>query len=335
MTNLSQFEPGQPIAVQYFRQALNSHTLAHAYVLKGQPWGEMYRLAMEIARILNCSEKETPDTACGHCQNCKWIADNAHPAVITLSRLTYRQNEQGRDMTPEEMAKKAGASTNIKVDQINRLIGQLNMSSPYYRVTVFTDVEETANEPSGVVAPAEWRNVPGNEEKQLHIRPMNRQVFKAEAANRFLKTLEEPPPRSLFFFITDREESLIETIVSRCQMIPFLYHPEQARQDFSEPQRRMFAQLMQSLAQRQDVFEVMDTFGAYFLEECGLTPIQALDLFQRYLQQELPHQDFSPQGFARYRRWQTLLEEAKSQLQSKTNETHSLSNLFFQMAGAT
>jgi DNA polymerase III subunit delta' len=42
-----------------------------------------------------------------------------------------------------------------------------------------------------------------------------------EAANCFLKTLEEPPPRSVLLLIATSAERLLPTIVSRCQVIPF------------------------------------------------------------------------------------------------------------------
>jgi DNA polymerase III subunit delta' len=42
-----------------------------------------------------------------------------------------------------------------------------------------------------------------------------------EAANCFLKTLEEPPPRSVLLLIATSAERLLGTIVSRCQVIPF------------------------------------------------------------------------------------------------------------------
>ncbi|MCL1888405.1 MAG: DNA polymerase III subunit [Kiritimatiellaeota bacterium] len=39
------------------------------------------------------------------------------------------------------------------------------------------------------------------------------------AANVFLKTLEEPPPETLFLLLTDTPQSLLPTVVSRCQRI--------------------------------------------------------------------------------------------------------------------
>lgn len=41
------------------------------------------------------------------------------------------------------------------------------------------------------------------------------------AANAFLKTLEEPPSHAHFILVTDSPETLPQTVVSRCQRVPF------------------------------------------------------------------------------------------------------------------
>ena len=43
----------------------------------------------------------------------------------------------------------------------------------------------------------------------------------AQAANKFLKTLEEPPGRSLFVLVSDSPDQLLATITSRCQRVKF------------------------------------------------------------------------------------------------------------------
>lgn len=43
--------------------------------------------------------------------------------------------------------------------------------------------------------------------------------MRREAANAFLKTLEEPPPKTLFLLLTDSPDSIVPTIVSRSQRI--------------------------------------------------------------------------------------------------------------------
>jgi DNA polymerase-3 subunit delta' len=52
------------------------------------------------------------------------------------------------------------------------------------------------------------------------------------SANCFLKTLEEPPPRSVFVLIGTNVERQLPTVVSRCQVVRFAPLPEQRVADF-------------------------------------------------------------------------------------------------------
>ncbi len=45
------------------------------------------------------------------------------------------------------------------------------------------------------------------------------ECLNATSGNAFLKTLEEPPPQTIFLLLTDSPERLLPTIVSRCQRI--------------------------------------------------------------------------------------------------------------------
>jgi DNA polymerase-3 subunit delta' len=46
-------------------------------------------------------------------------------------------------------------------------------------------------------------------------------TLRAEAANAFLKTLEEPPEATVIVLLVEREERLPETVLSRCQRVVF------------------------------------------------------------------------------------------------------------------
>ncbi len=51
------------------------------------------------------------------------------------------------------------------------------------------------------------------------------EAMNTEAANAFLKTLEEPPPHAYFLLVTSALERLLPTIVSRCQRVAFQQAP--------------------------------------------------------------------------------------------------------------
>ena len=52
-------------------------------------------------------------------------------------------------------------------------------------------------------------------------------LMTAEAQNALLKVLEEPNPSSIFILVSANSESLLPTIVSRCQEIKFQPHPRE------------------------------------------------------------------------------------------------------------
>lgn len=336
MANLANYEQSQPIAARYFIQALQSHTLAHGYVLKGVNLPEMYSMALDIAKILNCSNRPSAIKACGVCQNCRWIEQNSHPAVNTISRLTYLVSDHGGDLSEEDLhrlAKKGTQQTQIKAEQISRLLGQLSVSSQYCRVILFVDAEELpASVPSAVVPPSEWRAMPGNEEKSFHLRPLERRLFNAASANRFLKTLEEPPPNTLFFFLTDSDESLLETIISRCQVLPFFHTVSEEANQLPEAYGSFFQQLQNELRQCRDFYPLVQRFQSFLVDQEGLSLQQGLSLFQRYLHQGFQHQELSPAAFKAYRQVQQHLEHAHKMLQAKTNAEQTMNHLFYQLS---
>jgi len=334
-----------PTAETFFWGAITSHSLSHGYVLKGKNTGALYNLALTIAKIVNCKQRPEPpanftgrlaDLACGQCKECRWVEQNAHPAVLTISRLTYQveDNKENADLLStealEKLAAKSSWPTQIKTGQVERLIRQLGISSDAVRVIIFTDAEELpATFPANAVAPCEWRSLEATQERSFHIRPLQRNIFNAASVNRFLKTLEEPPPRTLFFFISETEEQLLETVVSRCQTVPCLSSEESAdgSQQVPDVYQSFLTDFLRRLAHGGDAFALAAEFGAFFQDEHGLKITQALEVVQLYLRLRFQTQNLDEAGFSAYRSAQLALDEALRMINAKTNEGQSLLNL--------
>jgi DNA polymerase III, delta subunit len=270
----------QPLATRFFQAALAQGKLVHAYVLKGPDLTSQYGMALWIAQIINCMNppKGSAEQACGQCRNCRWIADNAHPAITTLTRLTYEAEKDKRT-----------AKKNIGTEQLNQLQAGLAKTSADVRVVIFADAEELpASHPSATPAPAEWRNLPGNEAKSLHLRPLTHAVFNDKAVNQFLKTLEEPHPNTVFFFLTDSEASLLPTIVSRCQVVPFGAGPmvDAMASGLNEAEQAFLAQWwgqVQQLRQTREPFGVVASFRAFWEDEQGMDSAYGVRQVQQWL----------------------------------------------------
>ncbi len=166
-----------PFLMKYFSRE-NVSKISHCILFFGSDAASQYELALEVARLLNCKENGASDC---ECLNCKWIRENKHPAVRTVSRVDYKPTD---DKT----------KTVISVRQTQEIKNDLMITSDYHRVIIFCDKDDDGN-----------------------VQGINYRVFQEEAANSLLKTFEEPPSNTTFIFITKDKTDMISTIVSRSQ----------------------------------------------------------------------------------------------------------------------
>ncbi|MDD3013061.1 MAG: hypothetical protein PHC34_05100 [Candidatus Gastranaerophilales bacterium] len=214
------FRLTQPILTQFFEAALSGTSkMHHSYMFTGSDEMAQYFAAMQIAKILNCQNGISHTGNCT-CTNCLWINRNSHPAVITISPIDYTYGN-----------KDSKSSTVISVNQARYLKEALSTSSQYYRVIIFTDaVEDKSYEKKAerfrkeyenlLVPPVSTENSSDNERPFWLPMPIKQETFNPATLNSLLKTIEEPEERVLFFFLTKDKEDIIETIVSRCQILP-------------------------------------------------------------------------------------------------------------------
>lgn len=188
----------------YFETALNNEkrSIAQSIVLYGQDITAQYYLAQEIARQLNCKKDGAPNC---DCINCNWIRNNQHPAVLTISK---NDNKPSDDTSTKV----------ISIKQTLMINNSLINSSDYYRVFIFCDsqIAEGSEVQQSHLRNFEALNFKFPQEKWLPL-PLNRDVLIEASANSLLKSIEEPPENTLFIFLTEDKENIIETIISRSQ----------------------------------------------------------------------------------------------------------------------
>ncbi|MCK5176355.1 MAG: hypothetical protein KAQ92_01390 [Candidatus Aenigmarchaeota archaeon] len=212
----------QPFAARFLESVLTpgKEKLANAYMFTGSSIMDMYFLALETARILNCHDK-TENCACS---SCSWIRQNRHPTVITISPIDYiHANKDGKPKTV------------ITIEQARHLKQSLSISSQYHRVIIFTDALEGKEHESKAdkmwkeyqefITPPVLEAIAGESKQRTSWIPMplNYKNFHSGPANTMLKIIEEPPPKTTFFFFAKDREDMLDTIVSRSQIIPLVY----------------------------------------------------------------------------------------------------------------
>ena len=184
-----------PFLTNYFTQALtnSSRPLPQTILFYGNDLNAQYILAKEIARFLNCSNDKSDNC---ECLNCKWINEDTHPAIMTISK---------QDNKPDDDDSK----TVISIKQATHIKESLVTASEFHRVFIFCDRDEDGN-----------------------ISGLNRLNFQDETANSLLKLIEEPQPGVTFIFLTRYIDDVLSTIVSRSQCF-FVPSKEEVAYDYT------------------------------------------------------------------------------------------------------
>ncbi len=207
-----------PFLIDYFTKGIKNpdKNISHCILFWGNDIDAQYELALEIARILNCKLDGAPDCSC---LNCTWIKNNTHPAVLTYSKADNKPSDDD-------------SKTMFSIAQARMIKNDLAVTSDYHRVLIFCDKDSNGK-----------------------LCGLNSTNFSTDAANALLKTFEEPPLNTTFFFLTNDISDMISTVVSRSQCF---FVPSQK----DEPQNfELVKDFMDDYLQlkRDDVLEFNDT----------------------------------------------------------------------------
>ncbi|HLA41258.1 MAG TPA: DNA polymerase III subunit delta', partial [Candidatus Glassbacteria bacterium] len=156
--------------------------LPHALLVHGREGVGQFELAMAFAQFLQCEQPAPGGQACGNCSACTWFSQGNHPDFRLLQPESMADDEDAE--TAAESKKK---SDQIRIEQVRDLQRFLAVGSHRGGPRVI------------VLHPADAMNM--------------------STQNAVLKSLEEPPPDTLFLAVTSFPHRLLPTIRSRCQDI--------------------------------------------------------------------------------------------------------------------
>lgn len=194
------FDPGlaqrQALPTSFLSAAVLKGRLAHAYLFTGRATEDAEQISVELAAFLNCTRREplsTPATEFGPNQ----LSCALHFAGKEVEKVfpQYCQNcrwilERKHPQALVKLDSEGSKSGRISVDKARLLTGELAKESGYTRVVVIDDA--------------------------------NQEIFHRPAANAILKTMESPRTACVFCLFAVRDEEVLPTVVSRCQVVPLV-----------------------------------------------------------------------------------------------------------------
>ena len=165
--------------------------MPHALLVHGRAGIGKVEFARALAASVLC-ETSRDGLACETCPSCHWFSQGNHPDFREILPEAALEEDEGAEETGKPDKAK---SLVIKIDQIRAVADFVALSTHRggYRVLL--------------IHPAE----------ALH----------AAAANALLKTLEEPPARTLIVMVSDQPARLLATIRSRCRLLGLATPPRE------------------------------------------------------------------------------------------------------------
>ncbi len=194
---------GQVEIKNYLTDAISKDRLPHALLFLGQSGYGTLPMALATAQFLMCEQREAKDS-CGTCPSChkssRWIHPDIHFTFPTIgSKMTsldfLKPWRSFLELTPYGNAKDwlghiggENKQGNITKDECNRILKALSLKTFEGRYKVH------------ILWLPEYLGAQGN---------------------RLLKIIEEPPENTIFLLVAVQQQDILNTIVSRCQVVSF------------------------------------------------------------------------------------------------------------------
>lgn len=181
--------------------------VSHAQLFLGPEGSGKLAMAVAYARFLACSNP-SPSDACGKCRSCLMYSKLAHPDLNFFF---------------PNPSKSSGGKTFMSSDYLDYWRTFLS-GSPYGSLNSWYKHVEIENK-QGIINTADCNEIvrvlsyKAYESKfKVVIIWMIERLYHA-AAPKLLKILEEPPPNTLFLLISENQEQILPTILSRTQIV--------------------------------------------------------------------------------------------------------------------
>ena len=190
---------GQEVAKRVLGLAWAEGRLGGSYLFYGPDGVGKEAAAMELAQAVNCPSDDRP---CRECPSCRRVSNYQHPDFFYLAPIPHSSSESEKKKIAEEIA-----------EQLKEKAARPYRSLEFDRPTAIA-IEDIRELKLGL----SFKPYEGGNKVALIVQADR---MTEEAANAFLKILEEPSPTTLFILITDKPSALLPTIVSRCQKVRF------------------------------------------------------------------------------------------------------------------
>lgn len=192
---------GQHKVADSLRSAIRTDRYPHALLLLGPEGCGKLPLALAVAQYLLCQQPTATDS-CGVCEAClkakRWIHPDLHFSFPTVG---------------------SGVRSDDLLTQWRQLLAEHPYASVQYWLQMIGAENKQGNinkdECANIFKKMSLKTFEGKSKVLVMWRP----EYLGKEGNRLLKLIEEPPKNTYFILVAEQSDQILNTILSRCQLV--------------------------------------------------------------------------------------------------------------------
>jgi DNA polymerase III subunit delta' len=196
----------EPIKTKLISNIRNAR-VSHAQLFLGPEGSGNLGLAIAYARYLCCSHQQHDD-ACGQCPSCVKFNKLAHPDLNFFFPIPSRKQGEKTWMSKDYAPQWRNFLEKGPYVNLNGWYNHIEIENKQGIINA-----EDCNEVIRVLGYKSYES-----EYKIVIIWMIEKLFHS-AAPKLLKILEEPPPKTLFLLVSENQDLVLNTILSRAQIV--------------------------------------------------------------------------------------------------------------------
>lgn len=193
-------------AVKHLLAEVKNDRIGHAQMFSGPEGSGKLVLSIAFAQYLLCDNPDKKDS-CGECPHCQKMKSLTHPDLHFAFPV------------PISKADKVASADDLRSEWNQMILKQPNFGIENWLESIGSVGKNPiigVDESRSILKKLSLKSFSGKYKIMIIWLP---EKMNAQAANKMLKLLEEPPQHTLFLLLCDNNESILPTIISRTQTV--------------------------------------------------------------------------------------------------------------------
>lgn len=199
--------PGLQATKAHLTDSVRRGKVSHAQIFAGAEGRSHFQMALAYAQYLMCTNRNAEDS-CGECNNCQSVERLNHPDLHFVFPIAKTKDSSKKPVSDEFSQRFRDFIAPSRPFSLHDWLAELGIENKQGLISV--------HEAGSILHKINLKSYGGWAKVLLIWLP---ELMHPSAANKLLKSLEEPEPKTYLLLVSNNAERVLQTVVSRCQMV--------------------------------------------------------------------------------------------------------------------